>query len=118
MIGPMFQEKFRVRNARKKFVNNQGLGVHKLNCGKNFSSAQTSNAKVTDARVDTSEVSNNENIARSVVNYLVGMVESGNTVEPTSAKTKATRGSHVRKAHTTCIQGESDSPNPNRCVPR
>ena len=31
--------------CKKKFVNNQGLGVHKLSCGKNFSSAQTSTPK-------------------------------------------------------------------------
>ena len=83
--SPDVSRKVPCPKCKKKFVNNQGLDVHKLSCGKNFSSAQTLNAKVTDARVDTSEVSNNENIARSVVNYLVGMVESGNTVEPTSA---------------------------------
>ena len=104
--SPDISRKVSCPKCKKRFVNNQGLGVHKLSCCKNFSSAQTSNAKVIDTRVYTSEVSNNENIARSVVNYLVGMVESGNTVESTPAKTKATRGSYVRKAHTAVFKAK------------
>ena len=79
--------------CEKKFINNQGLGVHKLSCGDTRD--QTSNAKL----VHTSGVSDDEKIAQSVLNYLIGMVESADAQIP-SKKVKSTKGSHVRKAHT------------------